>query len=60
MLCMSETEMVFADFMQMYTDTQYTAYMPLAPLRGRPPFKKPTILWVQQFTTMQSEEATLF
>ena len=42
MLCMSETsEMVFAVFTQMYTDTQCTAYMPLTPLRGRAPFKKP-------------------
>ena len=39
---MSETsEMVFAAFMQMYTDTQCIAYIPLAPPRGRAPFKKP-------------------
>ena len=38
MLCMSE--MMFVAFRQMYTDTQYTAYMPLAPPRGRTPFKK--------------------
>ena len=36
MLCMSEmSEMVFAAFTQMYTDTQCTAYMPLTPLGGR-------------------------
>ena len=35
------SEMVFAAFMQMYTDTQCTAYMPVAPPRGRAPFKKP-------------------
>ena len=38
---MSEmSEIVFAAFMQMYTDTQCTANMPLAPPRGRTPFKK--------------------
>ena len=38
MLCMSETsEKVFAAFMQMYTDTQCSAYMPLTPPRGRAP-----------------------
>ena len=41
MLCMLDTsEMVFAAFTQMYTDTQCTAYMPLAPPRGRAPCKK--------------------
>ena len=33
-------------FMQIHTDTQCTAYMPLAPPRGRAPFKKPPILWI--------------
>ena len=28
---------VFAAFMQMHTDTQYTAYMPLTPSRGKAP-----------------------
>ena len=61
MIRISETlEMVFAAFMQMYTDTQCTVYMPLSPARGRVPFKKPPILLVLQFTTMQSEEAALF
>ena len=54
------SEMVFVAFTQMHTDTQCTAYMPLTPLRGRAPFKEPPILWAQQFTTMQSEEAALF
>ena len=42
MLCMSKTlEMVFVAFMQMYTDTQCTAYIPLTPPQGRASFKKP-------------------
>ena len=60
MLCMSKmSEMVFAASTQMYTDTQCTTYMPLTPPRGRAPFKKPPVLWVWWFTTMQSEEAAL-
>ena len=52
--------MVFAAFTQMYTDAQCTVYMPLTPPRERAPFKKPPVLWVQRFATMQSEEAALF
>ena len=60
MLCILEmSEMVFTAFTQMHTDTQCTAYMPLAPPRGSAPFKKSPVLWVYWFTTMQSEEATL-
>ena len=33
-------EVVFAVFMQMYTNTQCTAYLPLTPPRGKAPFKK--------------------
>ena len=33
--------MVFVAFTQMYIDTQCTAYMHLAPPRGRAPFKAP-------------------
>ena len=31
------SKMVFAAFTQMHTDTQCTAYMPLAPPRGKAP-----------------------
>ena len=36
-LLSERSEMVFAAFTQMYTDTKCTAYMPLAPPRGKAP-----------------------